>query len=148
MRQTCGGASATRLNRLYCRIRDLCATNGCSACQAASRCDQSSSSVARQLACRTTQEMCRLDDYRYEIFTRAFLNGCGQLAKLPEQSLLLHAPRANSVTSSPRTTTRRRRWWPVVCRPLPLARARCFPLPPGQAPWRRSSTSTGTVDTL
>ena len=35
--------------------------------------------------------MCRLDDYRYENFTRAFLNGCGRLAKLPEQSLLLHA---------------------------------------------------------
>ena len=29
--------AAEEKNRLYCRIRDLCATNGCSACQAASR---------------------------------------------------------------------------------------------------------------
>ena len=125
--------AAEEKNRLYCRIRDLCATNGCSHFQAASRCDQSSSSVARQLTCRTTQEMCRLDDYRYENFTRA---GCGWLAKLPEQSLLLHArePQGQLCDLVAQNDDAQKE---VVARGLPTiatGQGPVFPLAPGASP--------------
>ena len=84
--------AATEKADYYARNRDTCAANGCSFCADASEFDRRSPSVAvlaRPFPCRLTQEACRLEDYKFENFTRTFLEYCGRLAHLPDHCSLL-----------------------------------------------------------
>ena len=82
--------AAEEKKETYFLIRDNCSRRGCSQCSEA-RQFHNQGSIQRHPACTLTQELCRLNDYKYENFTRVFLEGCGRLARLPDHSPLLCA---------------------------------------------------------